>query len=462
MKTSAIKSDPSLRASIRDGVYNAVMIGAGESYLGAFAIFLKGSSLQIGTLATLPPFLGAIFQNAGVWCIERFGNRKALLAKAAFLHALIWLPIALLPYLFDTDGHIVTLLIGLVMIYHCLAGFTAPIWNSLIGDLVPPQIRGRFFGMRNRMCGIFTFAALIIAGKILDVSQHATWAREGFLIVFLVALVARFQSARRLNRYQDPPYRPSEKHHFSFFDFIRRAPYSNFAKFVFFVSTMNFSVAISGPYYAVYMLRDLHWSYFQFTMISAAATIAQFLTMQRWGRLSDRYGNKKILNVCAVAVAVCPLFWLPSTNIYVIFLVQLYSGFVWAGFNLAASNFMFDAVTPPKRARCVAYQALINCSFVFAGSYIGGYIATHWQSPFDFHSLSGGPASPYLLLFFLSGVARILTAMFFVRLFREVREVEKIKHRDLIFHITHLRPISGATFGVVTGFIRGKSERKAR
>jgi len=42
------QADPSLRASMRDGVSHAVMLGAGETYLGPFGIFLQASTLQVG------------------------------------------------------------------------------------------------------------------------------------------------------------------------------------------------------------------------------------------------------------------------------------------------------------------------------------------------------------------------------------------------------------------------------
>jgi len=104
--------------------------------------------------------------------------------------------------------------------------------------------------------------------------------------------------------------------------------------------------------------------------------------------------------------------------------VQIVSGLAWAGFNLAAANFLFDAVSPPKRGRCVAYQSAINGVFVLAGSMTGGYLATHVGQPLHFWSWFNVPESPYLLLFLLSALSRGLVVAFFLRIFREVRPVE--------------------------------------
>ena len=47
---------------IREGAYTAIMQGAGENYLTAFALTLQASTSQIGMLNTLPAFIGTFAQ----------------------------------------------------------------------------------------------------------------------------------------------------------------------------------------------------------------------------------------------------------------------------------------------------------------------------------------------------------------------------------------------------------------
>lgn len=450
---------PSMKAAVNDGLYHSAMIGAGESYLSTFGIFLLGTPIQIGALATLPALIGAFSQNLGVWAIDKLKKRRTPLSVSAALQAAVWLPILLLPYVFGAGTDTVSILIGLVIIYHCFFGFGVPIWTSLIGDIVPTNQRGEYFGYRSRLCAIFTFGTLMLAGFILDLSRSHGATAEGFLVIFLLSGVFRALSAYWLSRYDDPPYLPNEKSSFTFWEFIRRTPHSNFARFVIFVSLMNFSVLFAGPYFSAYMLRDLGFSYAQFMSITAGTTLAQFVTIHRWGRLSDRFGNKKILNICAVGLVTCPVIWLITANYWLILLFQLYCGFVWAGFNLAAANFIFDAVSPPKRARCSAYQAAVNGIFVFAGSIAGGWCATYIENPLPLDYIFGLPDSPYLFVFLISILLRGLVAAAFLRIFREVREVDVITHRDLIFQVTHFRPMAGLSLGLVTGIVRRKQKK---
>jgi MFS family permease len=448
------KDEHSLKASLHDGVSNAVTLGAGETYLGAFGIFLQATTLQVGLLATLPQLFGAAMQWASASLMDRFRSRRSFIFRGAFFQALLWIPIALLPFFAGRREQSVLILLGLLLLYSGTNGALVPVWNSLIGDLVPPGIRGLFFGNRNRLTGMGTFIALLLAGGTLNLFQGRGTAHVGFLIIFIVACLARLNSARWLAKYNDPAFHLLPEQIFTFRQFLRRSPHSNFAKFVFFVGAINFGVAFSAPYFALYMLRDLKFTYIEFTAVTATATIAQFLTFRYWGRLSDRFGNKKILNVCGWGVALVPVLWLFSSHIGYLMVIQTYGGFVWAGFSLASANFIFDAVTPPKRARCVAYQGLVNGFCVFAGSLAGGFVAGHLPGSFSLWRWVWTPAHALPIVFLISGLMRIAAAGVFLRKFKEVRPVEPIGHRELIFRVSHIKPIAGATFGLFTGFFR--------
>jgi MFS family permease len=446
----------SLHASTRDGISHAVMLGAGETYLGPFGIFLQATALQIGILASLPQLFGAVMQWASAQAMDRIRSRRRVIVTGAIFQALLWVPILSLPFLLGFGTPSVLCLIGLLMLYHGANGTIVPVWNSLIGDLVPPDNRGHFFGGRSRLTGVSTFLALLCAGAALSGFEKANHLQWGYLAIFLVACLAKLSSARWLARHEDPPslFHPGQA--FTFRQFIRRSPHSNFAKFVFFVGGINLGVAFSAPFFALYMLRDLRLPYLEFTMVTAVMVITQFLTFKSWGRLSDRFGNKKILNLCGWGVCIVPVLWLFSPNIFYLMAIQAYGGFTWAGFSLAASNFMFDAVSPPKRARCVAYQGLINGFCVFAGSLAGGTLAGHLPSTLTIGTWIWKPPSVLLFIFLISGIMRLIASAVFLPRFKEVRTVEPIRHRDLIFRISQIRPIAGATFSLFTGFFRDK------
>jgi MFS family permease len=216
-------------------------------------------------------------------------------------------------------------------------------------------------------------------------------------------------------------------------------------------------VAISGPFFTLYMLRDLKFSYGEFTLITAVNALTQFLTMRYWGRLCDRFGNRKILALTGWLISFVPMLWVLSPNFYAIVIFQICAGLVWSGFNLSAGNFIFDAVSPAKRARCVAYFSLLNNTGISLGAILGGWLALYMPGTL---LLFGWPlllASSLQVLFLFSGLLRLLISAIFLARIKEVRPVEPITTWELIFNFSMIAPVLGPIFDIFTG---GKEDKE--
>lgn len=429
---------------------DAAKMGASETYLGALGVLLEGAPLQIGALATLPPLVGSMAQSIGMRLSETVQSRRNVIARLMKIQGLLLVPIAMIPFVFSAGTSAVSWLTGFVIAYHITIGLIAPMWNSLVGDILPPLSRGEFFGFRNKWMAIVTFTSVVFAGQVIHWFSKYNAAVWGFCVVFLLSAGARVASARAFGGVEDVGLHVPHELKFTFWQFISRARHSNFVKFVLFVSCMNFAASISGPYFAMYMLKDLHLSYADYTIVVASAVLAQFAVIRSWGRMSDQFGNRTILKLCGGLVTVNPWLWLISSNFWYVVVIQIYSGMFWAGFTLAAANFVFDAVTPQKRARCVAYQSIINGTLVFAGSSLGGLVVHALPVEVSSHLGLWVPESKFLALFVLSGVLRAVVMLVLFPAFKEVRQVESIRSHQVLIRITSLRPLWGGTFAFIT------------
>lgn len=435
---------------MREGSLDAVKIGAAETYFGAFGVFLGGTPLQIGALATIPPLIGAMAQTIGMRLAERVASRRDVIVRCIRAQALLCLLFGVVSFLGDTPRWTLWALIALVSLYHVTIGLIAPLWNSLIGDLVPPTSRGEFFGYRNKWMAIVTFAGVVAGGELIHLFAGQGFGAIGYAGIFALAALSRLLSGAFMRSVPDAMIHIPDGSSFSFWQFIIRARQSNFVRFVLFVSAMNFATAVSGPYFAMYMLNDLRFSYREYMVVVAAVVLVQFAVMRSWGALSDQFGNRQIMRVCGILVSTNPLLWLVSSNFWWVVLIQLYSGLFWAGFNLAAANFVFDAVTAPKRARCFAYQSIVNGILVFIGSAIGGYVASNVTAAANAPLAVFVAQSNFLVLFVASGVLRILVMVVLFPTFAEVRKVQRVRGYQLLVRVVSLRPLWGATFGVVS------------
>jgi len=187
------------------------------------------------------------------------------------------------------------------------------------------------------------------------------------------------------------------------------------------------------------MLYDLKLNYTTFTIITAVALITKFAMMPVWGKLSDKYGTKKVLVLAGFLMPATPIFWIFSKNIYYLMFAQVFAGFSWAGFDLASFNFIFDTTKREKRATCVAYYNVLTGLAIFVGAIVGGLIVKY--NSFFW--------SKYFIVFIISTVMRYAASVIFLPKLREVRIVEEISSRKLLMKALTTRPSSGLVSNIM-------------
>jgi len=82
-----------------------------------------------------------------------------------------------------------------------------------------------------------------------------------------------------------------------------------------------------------------------------------------------------ILNITCILIPIIPILWvLFPFPIYLILIPPLISGISWAGFNLAAGNFIYDNVHQQKRGLAISYYNMLIGIGVFFGAGLGAIL----------------------------------------------------------------------------------------
>jgi MFS family permease len=411
----------SLRNSLLDGSAYSVMLGLTQNYITPYALTMKATPQQIGLLTGVPNLTMAAAQFAAPALSERMGSRKGFILPMVLGHAVMWLPILLVPYLFQT--HQVWWLIAFVTLSTAFDSALNPAWGSMMADLVPTQMRGRFFGLRNRITAFVSMAFSYVAGGVLQLLTGNT--NLAFTIIFVGAMASRLISFYFLSRMYEPLSPATEKENHEGTLKIARGLFStNIGMFIMLCALMNFTTTIAGPFFSPYMLLDLHFSYIIYTILNSAAGLATVGFMTWWGKRIDRAGSIKVLKITSLFVPFVPIGWALNHSLWWLIIMQIFSGFAWAGFQLSSGVFIFDAAPARNRTRYIAvYNSLIFLG-VSMGSLTGGML-TPLLPPFM--------GSYFLSIFLVSGVARLAVALFFLRRIKEVRKVPRIEARELLF-----------------------------
>ncbi len=451
------------KLSIREGIAASVMDGAGVSYISPYALAIGANNTQIGFLASIPALLGNLSQLFSARAIEKY-SRKRIIVTGVFLQALMWIPIILAGYFFFyknlNHGASATLLIISYTLFMLFGAFLSPAWNSLMKDTVSSKC-GAYFGKRNKINGAISLAVMLVCGFILHYLTEINLFL-GFAILFGIALISRLVSSYLLTKHHDPKLKFEKGYYFTIWQFIRKIPKSNFGKFTVFVSLFILATYLASPFFTVYMLKTLNFSYAIWTLIIISGSLSAFIFAPLWGKFSDKFGNLKVIRMTGAFIPLIPLFWLltpvlykinPTFVIVYLLIEEFVSNFVWAGFNLCVVNFIYDAVTRQRLALCVAYYNIFRGVGVFIGASLGGFLASANINLFTF--------SPLLFVFLISGIVRFVIYILMIGKIKEVREVEKYPNGTLRREIKQMliptynksdNPAVGRPLGFVTLF----------
>lgn len=421
----------SLRSSFKDGIFASLMGGVTDNYATPLALFLGASVQQIGLITALPNLLSSLSQFLAVRVIYWVGGRIKLLVCLVLSQASLILCMAALPW-FEAPVRIELLLVLLIAAAMC-GGLAGPAWGSLMSDYIPSSKRGRYFGWRNRTVGAVALGSVITSGLILFSFREVSYG-AGFSIIFSLAALARYASGYFIKRMDEPPHRRDPASDFTFLMFVARFRESNFLKFAVFTASITFATYLSAPFFTVFILRDLQLSYLTYMALQVCSSFASLVALPLWGKHADWVGNARVLRLSSFFAAMVPAFWLISWDPAYLMLIQIWAGFSWSGVTLSAANFIYDAVTPQKRVRCIAYFNVINGAAMFLGSSIGGFLASRLPPLFGYNLVS---------LFVLSCFCRLLFHLLLSHSFHEVRRAQDVSVHELFFSVVGIRPLLG-------------------
>jgi len=442
------KISKSLKLSVIEGGAASVSSGFGVSYLSPFALAINATSSQIGILYAIISLLPNVVQLKASWLIKRF-PRKRIVLWAIMAQILLWIPIIVTGVLFYNGvSNMVWVLIGLIGLYYTFGAISYPAWFSWMGSLVPEEKRGEYFSRRNRIIGLSGLVTLVIGAVILNSAKTIGLSRGdvvgytilGFGILFVLAASAGIFAWSLLAKQYEPKIKVRKKDCFSFWQFLRKAPGTPFGRFVLFRSSLSLMIGIASPFWVVYMLRDLGFSYIWFMAVTVSQISFQLMFLPLLGKISDRFGNVRLVKISSGLIFLSPLLWVLSSligsdfavKIYLLFVPSLLSGLAWAGYNLATNNYVYDAVGQEKRGFGVSYMNLLVGVGTFAGASIGSFIAAT-TIPF---------MNTLLFIFLVSGIGRFLVVIVGTRHLREVRPTKKFSPQYLL---KEFKPMQGVT-----------------
>lgn len=432
-----------VRNSIYDGMFaNMFATLTGGVFLTGFALYLGMNEFMIGLLASMP-FLVTVFQLPASYAIMKHGRRKRIAFRAAAIARLIWILILITAFLpvisFPTRAQVV---LGLFFLSCAFVSISYVSWLSWMSDLVPDQVRGRFFGTRNMLCGAAGMIVMVVFGKLLDTLGGQSYAGlpVGFILTFTSAVLFGMVSLRFLRRISEPGIIDFHNHNSFRDNLVLPFKDPNFKKFLIFSYLWSFSVYFASPFFTLYFLRDLKFSYAFVAILGLISATADLAGMQLWGRLSDRVKNKAVIRFAGWVVIFLPLGWVTvrPESLFVPMLLHLIGGGFWAGIHLCMNNLLLRISPQETKTWFLSIYHIAAGVGAASGPIISGFVLNAvLRSDFQLFSWHLVPLQG---IFIISTMLRLLS----FQIFRTIREPEEVPVGQVIRILRSIRGLSMA------------------
>jgi len=372
------------------------MIGIGTAVLTGYALWLGASEAQIAYFVSIAS-IASLGQILSPYIAARIRRKRAFLLGMGVLEFLFRFLIVLIPLFVVSDLRVLAM--GLLIGLSLTAGhIVSPIYNTWMSAIIPEDIRARFFGRQTTANLLVGMAAAFAAGWYIDGFDDST-RFTGFLVVFGVATLVGY--AGYLNLLRVPHVEPQGVRRAGNLLTAFRDP--RFRKLALFFLTWNAALGVGGPFYSVFMLKELGVSYTTIALLNSAFLASMIAGYRLWPSLVDRYGSKVILQFLVPPTMLTPILWAFNRPDLFILIppAMVLNGLLYSGVLAAVTPLLFG-ILPEKGDRTTYFASWsIAINLAYAGAPLLGSFLVDQLSETRFLWL-GYPIGNLQLVFLIS------------------------------------------------------------
>jgi MFS family permease len=304
-----------------------------------FLLALGATSADIGLMTALASISATLLLIPGAIFVDRVGQRKKIvLYSGGFTSSLFLLFMAVIP-IFVHGPRTIYIVIALKVVMDGLRNFSIPAWVSMTANVVPLSWRGRYFSTRNLVMG---FASMVMT---YGIGQLISWLGEpggyqwalGLTFIFGILSTSFFA---RISDYRDKDrVIPNQSYSVRSLLRILRSD-RNFLAFCSFTALWTFSLNIAGPFFNVFLVKDLNSTASIIGIITVVGKISSIPAQRIFGPITDRWGPRKLMRLIAYLIPILPVGWYFVRAPWQAIPLNILGGILWAAMNLASFNLL--------------------------------------------------------------------------------------------------------------------------
>lgn len=407
--------EQSLKLSNLDAFLYSLMVGAGESYLPAYALSIGMGEVFAGILASLPLVSGAVLQLFTPRLVHKVHSHKYWVVLSTLLQAMAFLPLI---YFSLTRAPNFWVLFFIFTLYWG-AGFSASsAWTFWMGHLVPEHKSAKYFSFRSRIQQVGIVLGIVGGGVALHNKVEIGPFSSVFTLLFIFAFVCRLTSTLVLSKkmYRSEWVLNDQVHRLrdSWMLFWRG---QHKKKFFTYLIPFQMAIYISSPFVTPYMLAQLKMNYGQYMVAIAALMVGKIISLSFMQKAKTNFDGFNVMMVGLVLISPLPALWALSESFAYVAVLQILSGMGWACLEVGLSLVFFQDLRQEEKVPVLTIYNLLNSVAIIAGTFLGA----------KFLHMLGETKNSYWLLF---AVGAGLRTVFCIPVLMQSRSWKKISDRE--------------------------------
>lgn len=414
----------SMRISTAEGCVTSIFLAwCGGAFITGYMRMLGAEDADFAHIASVP-LLGQLLTPFASWLLTKRPSPRLLCALTGGIGRGIWIFAVLLPILALSHVQKVQAMIILVLISSVFQSTTGVLWLTWMGEIVPPGERGRYFGVRNGICGVVAMIAGLGAGMFLDRVPEPL----NYQILYSVGICF---AAAGIYLYLQKHEPKIHRVKMSLKDTVRiPLKDENFRRFLKFAAYWQASVLLGSTFVFPFFITVCHYSFTDLAIWQVLQSSTTMLVGPLWGRIADKAGNKSILKITTFfAGSLLPLSWIMCVpdDPTVLYMSAIIDGIVWSAINPSIQNLAFGTAPERVRVAYISVLSVVNGTCGFLSGMFSALLLTGLQH-LEFTAVAGFTWTRFHWLFLISGFLRASAFM----LLASIREEKSWKTRDVI------------------------------
>ena len=406
MKQSQSEDESSNSADLKPLYVRSLVSSFGSGtvspFLSAYSVKLGASASEMGVYQSISSLAPSLMQVPWGKLSDRMGRRVPLIVLGSIIASVLWIPM-----MFVTSANQLIVVIGVQAVYGSMA---TPAWTALIGDLVHPSKRGKIAASINRLAGIGSLLATLVAGYFMILVVGTVQAM--FFIPLLVAALLGAVSSLVILLVKEKPHpdNSSAKSIFSLRDVTKNVKSNpNFLRFCIVSCIFGFFMSFGWPLFTITTVQVLNASMFEIALLGVIEGAVTIALRPYGGRLVDRVGRRELMVIYRLGLVLVPVFYALSTSVHHLYMANVIFGVLVAFGDVAMFAYLLDVMPEELRGTLSAFYNLVTGIVFFSGSLIGGYLGSYFIGIF-------GLALGLQIVYSMSAIGRIAGALAFTTL----------------------------------------------